>query len=174
MRKTRIWLIALAVLLAGTTVIFALDYPLGSVLTGSGPTVTAPSINGPFWLQPIPSTVTAGGAVAASILVGNPYGFSLINLDLIMNFTGAGVSAACVTAGNCVSGSVTVPGSGNVAFTFCSSCSPTTSHGSPQFVMIAVVPAMQSGINTMSLTLVFNHPGVYAEQVYFALNAPYP
>jgi hypothetical protein len=175
MRKSRIWLIAVAVLLAGTTVIMALTFtPISAVLTGSGPTVTTPTLNGPFWLQPIPPSVIAGGAISASFTVGNPYPFSLINLELIMNFTGAGVTTACVTAGNCMGGSVTVPGSGNVAFTFCSTCSPTSKNGSPEFVIVAIVPELQSGISTMSLTLVFQHPGAYNEQVYFALNAPYP
>lgn len=173
MRKNRVWLAALAVVLLGTSMVAALGWTtLGTVLSGSGPTVTAPTLNGPFWLQPIPSSVIAGSSVAASFTVGNPYPFSLVGLELLMNFTGSGVTAACVTAGNCLSGSVTVPSSGTVSFSFCSACS--TASVTPTFVIVAIIPTLQSGISTMSLNLVFQHPGAYNELVYFALNAPYP
>ena len=175
MRKSRVWLMAVAVVLVGSTVVIGLSYsPISAILSGSGPNVSNPTLNGPFWLQPIPPSVIAGEAVSASFTVGNPYPFSLINIWLIMNFTGGGVTSACVTSGNCLSGSVTVPGSGTVPFAFCSSCGSTTVSGNPQFVLFADVPALQSGISTMSLTLVFQHAGAFNEQVFFALNSPYP
>jgi hypothetical protein len=175
MRKNRIWLLAIAVMLIGSSMVMALAWtPLSAILTGSGPTVITPVLNGPYWLQPIPSSVYAGTSTFASISIGNPYP-PLVNIWLIMNFTGAGVSAGCVTAGNCVSGSATVPGVGPVSFTFCSTCSPTyRPSGNPQFVMMALVPTLQSGISVVSFNLVFQHAGAYNEQVYFALNAPYP
>ena len=174
MRKNRIWLVAVAVLLIGTSVVMALSWtPLSSILTGSGPTAITPTLSGPYWAQPLPPSVYAGTSTFASFSIGNPYP-PLINIWLIMNFTGSAVTSACVTAGNCLSGSATIPGTGPVTFAACSTCSPTTSSGSPQFILMALVPTLQSGINIVSLNLVFQHAGAYNEQVFFALNAPYP
>ena len=174
MRKNRIWLLAVAVILVGATVVMALNYtPISSVLTGSN-TAATPTLNGPFWLVPIPASVTAGAAVAASFTIGNPYPFSLVNLLLVMNFTGSAVTSTCVTSGNCLGGSVTAPGSGTIPFTFCATCSPTTSKGNPEFVITASIPTLPSGITTMSLSLDFRHAGTYNQQVFFALNTPYP
>jgi hypothetical protein len=174
MRKNRIWLLAVAVLLTGVMVVMALSYtPISLVLTGTGPTAITPTLNGPYWQQPIPASVYAGTSTFASFSIGNPYP-PLENIWLIMNFTGSAVTTACVTAGNCLSGSATVPGLGPVPFAFCSTCSPTTIKGNPEFLMIALVSTLQSGISIISLNLVFQHAGAYNEQVFFALNAPYP
>ena len=176
MRKNRIWPLALAVILVGSTVVMALSFaPISAVLKGLGATnVSNPTLNGPFWVQPLPSSVIAGSENIASFTVGNPYPFNLVNLELIMNFTGSGVTTSCVTAANCVAGTATVPNSGTLTFAFCTSCAPTTSTGSPEFLIIAIVPTLPSGIDTVSITLDFQHAGAFNPSVFFALNAPYP
>ena len=174
MRKSRIWLIAVAILLVGASVVISVSYtPISAVLSGTN-TATTPTLNGPFWLQPIPAAVTAGAEISASFTVGNPYPFSLVNLYLVMNFTGTAITAACVTAGNCMGGTVTAPSSGTISFVFCSACSPTTGKGNPEFEVYAIIPTLPSGINTMTLALDFRHAGVYSQQILFALNTPYP
>ena len=174
MRKSRIWLIAVAILLVGASVVISLtDTPISNIITGSN-TVTNPSLN-LYWVIPVPGSEIAGIPVTASFNVNNIYGASFQNLVFVMNFTGAGVTSSCATSGSCVQGSLTL-GSSTIPLAACTLCGTVTlgSTPVPEFILTGTIPNVPGGNDLVTLSLNFVHSGVFNQHVYLATSVPYP
>jgi hypothetical protein len=174
MRRNRIWLLAVAVMIVGASVVMALSYtPISNIITGSN-SVTTPSLT-IYWVIPIPASEIASIPITATFNVANPYGASFQNLVLVLNFTGSGVTSSCATSGSCVQGSLTT-GSTTVPLSACTSCGTTTigSTPVPEFILVGTIPSLPGGNDLVSLSLSFIHGGTFNQHVYLATSVPYP
>jgi hypothetical protein len=173
LRKQTLGVLAIALVLLSSGVVFALVFtPVSNIITGSN-TVANPSLT-LYYIVPFPSNEIAGVPTAASFAAVNNYNAEIDNLMLMVNFTGSGVTAACVANEDCLYGSVSSTTMSTQQLQFCYSCNPTTSTGTPQFVMTAIVPALTGGLTTFDLSIVFVHSGAYNSGVSMGLSTPYP
>ena len=173
MRKNRVWLLAIAAILVGASVVVALSYtPVSNIITGSS-SVTNPSFT-IYWVVPIPASILASSPLTASFEVNNIYNAQFVNMVVVLNFTGSGVTSSCVAAEDCVSGAFTT----DTTYPLypCPVCGTTTSGSTPvpEFIMTGTMPILPGGGTLVTLSLTFVHSGAYNDRVFLATSSPYP
>ena len=174
MRKNRIWLLAIAVVLIGASVVISLSYtPVSNTITGSN-SISNPSFT-IFWVVPIPSPQIADVPLTASFQVNNYYNAQFSNIVIVLNFTGSGVVSSCVSTGNCVTGSFTLATS-SYPLAECTTCGTVTSGSTPvpEFVMTGTIPSLPGGNTLVTVSLTFVHQGTFNHRLYLATSVPYP
>jgi len=156
-------------------VVISLSYtPISNTISGTN-SVTNPSLT-IYWVNPIPASEIASIPVTASFNVQNAYAASFQNLVLVMNFTGAGVTATCAANGSCVQGSLII-GSTTVTLTACTSCGTSYHSGGlsfSEFILTGIIPNLPGGNDLVTLSLNFVHSGAFSQSVYLATSVPYP
>jgi hypothetical protein len=174
MQKNRIWILAVAVMLVGASVVVSLSYTsVSNTITGSN------SISNPnftiFWVIPIPSPQIAGVPLSASFQVNNYYNAQFVDLVLVLNFTGTGVVSSCVTYSNCITGTFSI-GTSSYPLAECAACGTVTSGStpSPEFIMTGTIPNLPGGNTLVTLSLTFVHQGTFNQRVFLATSVPYP